>query len=223
MKQEDGYLSANRLSKYRKTPITLAASTSMAARPLRPSLTGRSRGLGRVCSFGSHVEISSLAREKFGCRERVVKASAQVRVKDGDEDWAIEGGGGRGPGFRGAVVVEGALCDMQHPPSAPFPPQQQPAVGVPLPDREAASVLQKKVLCGSVRHCAHVPGPLAHGLVAWLMGGRVTSERTSPSEGGGVNWDRVWMGASRLFSKALGRPRGCSCVAISAQIHGVPC
>lgn len=116
------------------------------------------------------------------------------------------------------VVVVGAL-DLQQPPSLP-PPPQQPPDGVPLADREAASVLQKRVLRGSARHWAQVPGPLAQGFVAWLMGGRVTSERASPSEGGGVNWEMDWMGARRLASKV--RLRCCSWAAISAQMQGVP-
>lgn len=137
--------------------------------------------------------MSSLAREKFGCRERVVNASAQVRVRDGEADLGAAESAGMGPRLlRLVVVVAGALLprDMQQPPSAPFPPQQPPPVGVPLADREAASVLQKRVLRGSARHWAQVPGPLAQGWVAWLIGGRVTSERTSPSDGGGVNWER---------------------------------
>jgi hypothetical protein len=90
-------------------------------------------------------------------------------------------------GLLRAVEGVGAFRDMQHPPSVPLPPQHPPPAGVPLADREAASVLQKRVLRGSARHWAQVPGPLAQGLVAWLIGGRTTSERTSPSEGGGVN------------------------------------
>ncbi len=31
--------------------------------------------------------------------------------------------------------------------------------------RAAARVLQKRVLCGSALHWAHVPGPLMHGFV----------------------------------------------------------
>lgn len=64
--REAVYFSANRRSKYRSTPITLAASTSIAARPPQASASARSWGLGRVCSLGSQVEISSLARLKFG-------------------------------------------------------------------------------------------------------------------------------------------------------------
>lgn len=117
-----------------------------------------------------------------------MKASAQLSVSS-------EGAAGLGAGgcedrvvfLRGRGVVEGAFFDMQHPPSLPPPPQQPPPDGVPLADREAANVLQKRVLRGSARHWAQVPGPLAQGFVAWLMGGRVTSERTSPSDGGGVN------------------------------------
>lgn len=91
--------------------------------------------------------------------------------------------------LRGLGAVAGAFLDMQHPPSFPPPPQQPPPDGVPLADREAANVLQKRVLRGSDWHWAQVPGPLAQELVAWLIGGRVTSERTSPSDGGGVNWE----------------------------------
>lgn len=90
------YFSANRRSKYRNTPITLAASTSIAARALDFSVNSRSRGLGSMCSFGSQEESSSLARENFGCRERVVKASAQERVRDGE---ALGFNGGLGGGL----------------------------------------------------------------------------------------------------------------------------
>ena len=101
-------------------------------------------------SFGSQVEISSLARLKFGWRDRVVKASAQLSVSS-------EGGAGLGAGgfedmealLRVADAVAGAFLDMQHPPSFPPPPQQPPPDGVPLADREAANVLQKRVLRGS--------------------------------------------------------------------------
>lgn len=141
----------------------------------------RSRGLGRVWSLGSQEESSSLARLKFGWRERVVKASAQERVNSSGEAGLDAGG----CGGRAAFLRVGAV-DLQQPPLLPAPPQQPPD-GVPLADREAASVLQKRVLRGSARHWAQVPGPLAHGFVACPIGGRVTSERASPSDGGGVN------------------------------------
>ena len=124
--------------------MTLAASTSKAARGSDSSTGRRSRGLGSVWSFGSQVEISSLAREKFGCRERVVKVSAHERVRESasvDEMVA-----GLGPDRRGGFE----LRDWQHPPSGPLPPQHPD--GAALPDREAASDLQKRVLLGSERH-----------------------------------------------------------------------
>lgn len=152
----------------------------------------------------------------------MVKASAQLRVSASGEAGLETAGCGGGRTLLRVVSGTGALRDMQQPPSAPLPPQQPPPDGVPLADREAASVLQNSVLRGSARHWAQVPGPLAHGLVAWPIGGRVTSERASPSEGGGVNCERDWIGARRLFSKELRRPRSCSCAAISAQMQGVP-
>lgn len=139
---KDGYyLSANLRSKYLRTPITLAASTSMAGRlsmwfPCR-SLGATSRGLGRVCSLGSQVASSSLAREKLGCRDKVVKVSAHVRVKAGADE----------PPLWFELRVDGR--DWQHPPSTLLPPQQPDEV---LADREAANVLQKSVLRGSLRH-----------------------------------------------------------------------
>lgn len=168
--------------------MTLAASTSNAARPPRLSASASSCGFGSVCSLGSQVEISSLAREKFGWRDSVVKASAQLRVSALGVE-GLDGGGCAGmEGLLRVVGVVGAFRDMQHPPPlAPLPPQHPPPDGVPLADREAASVLQKRVLRGSAWHWAQVPGPLAHGLVAWVMDGKTTSERTSLSEGGGVN------------------------------------
>lgn len=109
-------------------------------------------------------------------------------------------------GLVGAFEVEIVLKvdafsprDWQHLLSASFAPQQPD--GPVLVDCEAANVLQKSVLRGSVRHWAHVPGSLEQGLVVWLMGGRIISERTSPSDGGGVNCERFCMGASLLFSK----------------------
>lgn len=105
-----------------------------------------------MCSFGSQEEISSEALEKFGWRDKVVKASAQLRVSS--EDAGGLDGAGRG-GMEGLLRVAGAagaFRDMQHPPSVPFPPQQPPPDGVPLADREAASVLQKRVLRGSDWH-----------------------------------------------------------------------
>ena len=88
-------------------------------------------------SLGSQAEISSLAREKLGCRERVVKASAHERVKEGvlERRELAVGWGGFPP------------RDMQHPPSAPLPPQQPEEAA--LAEREAASVLQKRVRRGS--------------------------------------------------------------------------
>lgn len=186
------YLSANRRSKYRSTPITLAASTSIAARALDFSASSRSRGFGSMCSLGSQEESSSLARENLGCRESVVKASAQESVKDGE---SLEPNVGLGAGLLRAPP-------LQHPPSAPLPPQHPPPPrGALPPPRDAARVLQKSVLRGSAIHWAQVPGPLAQGLVASLIEGKVTSDRTSPSDGGGVNCDKFWIGASRLFSK----------------------
>lgn len=80
----------------------------------------------------------------------MVKVSAQLSVNS-------EGGAGLGAGgcegmaafLRELGAVEGAFLDMQHPPSFPPPPQQPPPDGVPLADREAANVLQKRVLRGS--------------------------------------------------------------------------
>lgn len=118
--------------------MTLAASTSIAARELAGAT---SLGFGSVCSLGSQVEISSLAREKLGCRERVVKASAQESVKDGVAD-EREVAGPLREGF--------VLRDWQQPPSAPLPPQQPEEAT--LAERDAASVLQKRVLRGSARH-----------------------------------------------------------------------
>lgn len=79
-----------------------------------------------------------------------MKVSAQLRVSS-------EGGAGLGAGgcegtvalLRGLGVAAAAFLDMQHPPSFPPPPQQPPPDGVPLADREAANVLQKRVLRGS--------------------------------------------------------------------------
>lgn len=79
-----------------------------------------------------------------------MKVSAQLRVSS-------EGGAGLGAGgcegmvalLRGLGAAAGAFLDMQHPPSFPPPPQQPPPDGVPLADREAANVLQKRVLRGS--------------------------------------------------------------------------
>lgn len=80
---KDGYyLSANLRSKYRRTPMTLAASTSRAGLFSR-WLPCRSRGFGRVCSLGSQDASSSVAREKLGCRDKVVKVSAHDRVNVG--------------------------------------------------------------------------------------------------------------------------------------------
>ena len=47
-KRNETYLSANRRSKYRRTPITLAASTSIAALAFDFSATSRSRGFGSM-------------------------------------------------------------------------------------------------------------------------------------------------------------------------------
>lgn len=116
-----------------------------------------------------------------------MNASAQLKVSAFGVEGLAGGGAADMGGLLRVVGVVGAFRDMQHPPLAPLPPQQPPPDGVLLADREAASVLQKRVLRGSAWHWAQVPGPLAQGLVASLMGGRVTSERTSPSDGGGVN------------------------------------
>jgi hypothetical protein len=43
-------------------------------------------------------------------------------------------------------------------------PPQHPAGAATDCEREAWRALQNKVLFGSVRHCAHVPGPETHGL-----------------------------------------------------------
>jgi hypothetical protein len=83
----------------------------------------------------------------------VVKASAQLSVNsEGEAGLGAGGCEGREELVRAGVVVAGAFLDMQHPPSFPPPPQQPPPDGVPLADREAASVLQKRVLRGSARH-----------------------------------------------------------------------
>lgn len=123
--------------------MTLAASTSRAARESDCSTGRKSRGLGNVWSFGSQVEISSLAREKFGWRERVVKVSAHERVRESALDEVVAGLGADRCGGLG-------LRDWQHPPSGPLPPQHPE--GAALADREAASDLQKRVLLGSERH-----------------------------------------------------------------------
>lgn len=53
---------------------------------------------------------------------------------------------------------------------------------------EAASDLQKRVLFGSARHWAQVPGPEVHGLAIVVAAGYCDGREveTSPSEGGGV-------------------------------------
>lgn len=71
-----------------------------------------------------------------------MNASAQERVR-GVDARSVFAGLRRGGGGGGARV-------WQHPPSAPLPPQHP--VGVPLAEREAARVLQKRVLRGSDTH-----------------------------------------------------------------------
>lgn len=109
----------------------------------------------------------------------------------------------------GAVAVREAVAERvwQHVPLAEAPPQ--PVLEAEA-ERDAASVLQKRVLFGSERHCAHVPGLLPQ-MLAWLFGGAVDG-RTSPSEGGGVNCECP--GALGVSSEAS--------AAISAQMQGVP-
>ena len=119
----------NRRSNSLSTLITDAASISKAVR------SGAEDGLAIGVSWGTQVFNSFVAVAKAGCRDKVVKASAQVRVGHarcgcGDADAGIDVAG------VGFLVVEG---------------------------RFAATVLQKRVLVGLERHCAQVPGPLIHG------------------------------------------------------------
>ena len=78
----------------------------------------------------------------------------------------------------------------------PAPPQQPEDdsgfVLVDASERDAARDLQKRVLLGSARHWAHVPGPERQEVVVVVLvrsNGRDVA--TSPSDGGGVNpcWD----------------------------------
>ena len=129
-------------------------------------------------------------------------------------------------GGRGTASVEEGW-DWQQPPSAPRPPQQPPADWDWDWEREAARLLQKRVLLGSAWHCAQVPGPLTQGLaVDGMVGGTEEEDmETSPSDGGGVNADRRGRRDEDGMCDGCGREveRAASCsAAISAQMQGVP-
>jgi hypothetical protein len=92
------------------------------------------------------------------------------------------------------------LLDLVARPVLPWFWQQQATVSAPPqhPADDAAAVckrdawraLQNRVLLGSVRHCAHVPGPEVQGLAIATEGAFWNDcgvEATSPSDGGGVN------------------------------------
>jgi hypothetical protein len=108
----------------------------------------------------------------------------------------------------GVVAVREAVAERvwQHVPFAEGPAQPVEAEA----EREAASVLQNRVLFGSERHWAQVPGLLPQ-VLTWLLGPTVNG-RTSPSEGGGVNCECA--GALGVSSEVS--------AAISAQMQGVP-
>ena len=108
----------------------------------------------------------------------------------------------------GDWLVVGVEAERQHPPDeAEYAPQHE------LDDDMAASDLQKRVLFGSARHWAQVPGPVSVEADAEVAKGvglamfEMDAGCTSFSDGGGVNCERCgaergWISASSFESSA---------------------